>query len=249
MALAVPIPQLKQDGNSSSVLVSEKPITLSCSPVTFPDGTILTGLNARTFTFLVYRTIAGGVQEVWDPLGKNWTSVSTTVQPQKLFWNDKAQTWQAMIVAMGNTDSSGKATFGTDPSTGLPTYTAQCSFSGLDSTGTQQVGQSPFSTPVTILAPGQNNLAGLTMDPQPPDPTTAKDIYLFLKDSTLTTQGQILISQDATGFHVQLIASGASVVVSSAGDIVLSPPIGQRVQVNGNIAVSGHVFVGGIQVL
>jgi hypothetical protein len=246
MALVVPIPQLQQVGNSTGALVSEKMITLSCSPVTFSEGTILTPLNLPKSTYLIYRQILGGSQEVWDSVGKNWTAPSPAVTPQALFWNDKAQSWQAIIVAMGNTDSAGNPTYRTDTTTGFPKYMAQCFFSAQDSSGTTQVGQSALSTPVTILAPGQNNVAGLSMDPN--DPTKATEIELFLKDSAYIEQGRIIISQDSSGFHVQLIAGGASVVLSNSGQIVLSPSNSQPVQVNGDIAVNGNVFVGGIQV-
>ena len=247
MALVAPTPQLNQDGNNTSVLVSEKAITISCSPVTFPDGTSLTPLNAPKSTYLIFRQLLGGSQEVLDSQGKNWTAPSTTVAPQNLFWNEKLQAWQAIIVAMGNNDSSGNPTFATDPLTGFPKYMAQCSFSGLDSTGTQQDGLSPLSSQVAILAPGQNNVAGLSTDTN--DPTTAKEIEIFLKDSAFIEQGRVVIFQDSSGFHVQLIAGGASVVLSNNGQIVLSPSNSQSVQVNGDIAVSGRVFIAGIPVL
>ena len=247
MALVVPIPKFQQNGTSSSVLVSEKMITLSCSPVTFLDGTSLTPLNEPKSTYLIFRQLLGGSQEVWDSQGKSWTAPSATVTPQDLFWNDKLQAWQAIVVAMGNSDSSGRPTFSTDPLTGFPKYMAQCFFSALDPTGTQQDGQSPLSAQVTILAPGQNNVAGLSMDTN--DPTTAKEIEIFLKDSAFVEQGRIVISQDFAGFHVQLIAGGASVVLSNNGQIVLSPSNSQSVQVNGDIAVSGRVLIAGIPVL
>lgn len=250
MALTVPIPQLQQDGNTSSVLVSEKLITLSCSPVTFANGTPVTVLNQPTATYLIYRFLSGGVQQVLDAQGKTWTTLSSSVAPQKLFWNDKQQQWQAVVVAMGNKDSSTppQDIFSTDPTTGFPKYAAQCSFAGIDSTKTQQSGQSPLSAPVEILAPGQNNLAGLTMEPQPPDPTTAQQIRIFLKNSALVELGKVVILQDSSGFHVQLNAGGSSVVLSSSGEIALSPSNGKRVQVNGDMAVSGGVWIGGIQV-
>jgi hypothetical protein len=249
MALVVPIPQLQQNGSSSPVFVSEKMITLSCSPVLFEDGNSLTTLNSLKSTYLVYRQDLGGSQEVWDDQKKVWTSPSPSITPQSLFWNDKAKAWQAIIVAIGNNDNAGNPTFATFRATGFPKYLAQCFFSGKDSTGKQQDGQSPSSLPVAILASGQNYVAGLTMDPQPPDPTSAKDIYLFLKDNSFTTRGQILISQDSAGFHVQLTAGGASVVLSDNGEIVLSPSNSQAVQVNGDIAVSGHLFIAGIPVV
>jgi len=183
MALIVPIPQLQQDSKSPAVLASEKPITLSCSPVTFADGTPLTVLNQPQATFLISRFLSGGVQQVLDAQGKTWTTPSPSVAPQKMFWNDKHQQWQAVVVAIGNKDSAGNDTFGTDPTIGFPKYAVQCSFAGIDSTKTQQSGNSPLSAAVEILPPGQNqnNVAGIVMNPN--DPTTATEIYLFLKDS------------------------------------------------------------------
>jgi len=250
MALLVPIPQLTQDGKSSSVLMSEKLITLSCSPVTFADGTPLTILNQPAATFLVYRLLPGGIQQVLDTAAKAWVSPSPSVAPQNLFWNDKENSWQAVIVAIGNKDNSTPAQdiFATSSLTGFPKYAAQCFFTGKDANGAPQSGQSLLSSPVMILAAGQNNLAGLTMDPQPPDPTSAKEIRIFLKNSALVEQGQVMILQDGAGFHVQLVAGGSTVVLSSGGEIVLSPSNGQPVQVNGDIAVSGRVLVGGVQV-
>jgi len=248
MALLVPTPTLQQDGNLTPLLVSEKPIRLSCSPIVFGDGTPLTILNQPKATFLIYRLLSGGIQQVLDSSGKAWVSPGPSVSPQNLFWNDKAKSWQAIIVAIGNKDAAGIDFFATDPITTFPKYAAQCSFSGTDASGAQQFGQSVLSSPVEIIAPGQNNLAGLTMDPQPPDPTTAQEIRIFLKNSALIEQGQVTILQDGFGFHVQLVAGGSTVVLSSSGDIVLSPANGRPVQVNGDLTVSNRIFVGGVQV-
>ena len=85
------------------------------------------------------------------------------------------------------------------------------------------------------------------MDPN--DPSSATEIYLFLKDNSLIERGRVVISQDSAGFHVQLIAGGASVVLSDTGEIVLNPANGQAVQVNGDISVSGHVLIDGVPVV
>ena len=246
MALVVPAPQFLQDKVPTLAPVSEKPITLSCSPPTFPDGTSLTGLNAATFTFLLYRLIVSGTQQVWDDQNKAWTAPSAAIAPLKLFWNDKDQLWQSIIVAMGNVDSSGQPTFATDPATGFPKYMAQCFFSAKDSTGTLQSGQSPLSAPVSVIPPGQGNVAGLSMDPN--DPKTANEIEIFLKDSSFIEQGRVVIFSDSAGFHVQLSAGGAKVLLSDSGEIVLTPSNSQKVQVNGDIAVSGQVWIKGISV-
>jgi hypothetical protein len=246
MALLVPIPHLYQDKNPSSMLVSEKVIRLSCSPVTFADGAPMTVLNQPKATFLIYRLLPGGIQQVLDASSEAWVSPGPAVVPQNLFWNDQAKSWQAVIVAIGNKDTSGNDFFATDHFSGFPRYAAQCFFVATDGNGARQSGQSLLSSPVTILAVGQNNLAGLSMDPN--DPTNATDIYLFLKDNTLTERGRIDIFQDYAGFHVRLMAGGASVLLSNSGQITLSPSSSQPVQVNGDLAVSGRLLVGGIQV-
>jgi hypothetical protein len=247
MALLVPTPQLQQSGSSSPVLLAEKPIGLLCSPVAFADGTRLTALSAIKSTFLVYRQLFGGGQEVWDDQVRNWSPLSSTIKQQSLFWNDKDQTWRSILVAIGNKDSAGNDTFATNPLTGFPLYTTKCFFSGRDSAKTQQDGQSPASAPVAILAAGQNNHAGLAMDPN--DPSSATQIYLFLKDNLLMERGRIAISQDSSGFHVHLTAGGASVVLSDTGEIVLNPASGRAVQVNGDISVSGNVLINGVAVV
>jgi hypothetical protein len=246
MALSVPTPRLQQNGGSSPVLVAEKPIGLSCSPVLFPDGTSLTALNTLKANFLLYRQLFGGARQIWDDQMKSWGAPSPTVKPQSLFWNEKVQTWQSVIVAIGNKDSTNHDTFATDLITGFPKYMAQCFFSGRDFAGAQEDGTSPLSAPVTIFSPGKKDQAGLTMNSD--DPKTATEIRIFLKDSGLTERGSVVITQDFSGFHVQLIAGGTSVVLSSAGEIVLTPFGGQAVQVNGDLAVSGHLAVNGIQV-
>jgi hypothetical protein len=84
------------------------------------------------------------------------------------------------------------------------------------------------------------------MDPQ--DPTAARQIKIFLKNSALAEQGHVTIWHDVAGFHVQLLAGGSSVVLSDSGDIILSPANGRPVQINGDLTVSGGLTVGGIPV-
>lgn len=245
MSLQVPAPSLSQPPNVGTALAAEKPITLSCGAVTFADGSSLTAQNAVESAFLTFRQSAGGVREVWDQQDKSWKSAGTAVTPQILFWKDA--TWQALLVAVGNKDKGGSDTFLSDAATGFPKYAVQCSFAGRDSAGVRQAGASPVSPPVAVLPAGQNNVAGLAMTPN--DPAKATEIRLFLKDSTLTERGRVIISQDGAGFHVQLIAGDASVALSSSGEIVIAPANGHAVTVTGDISVSGRVLVGGVPLL
>jgi len=247
MALIVPTPTLSQTGNSTAALASEKPISLSCGPVTFADGTALAPANALSFTYQIYRLLSPGVSQVWDGGSKTWKAPGSTVTTTKLFYVQPD--WQSILVAVSNKDSSGNPTFLTNSSTGYPQYTAQCFFTGTDASGNQQTGQSVQSDPVTVLASGSQNLTGVTIKPN--DPTKAQDIFVFLKDTTFTEQGRIEIFQDPSNpsaFYVQMkSAAGATVVVSNNGAISLTPANGQSVQINGNLAVSGSISSGGIQ--
>jgi len=242
MALTVPIPTFQQGSGPASVLAGDKPITLSCAPVLFADGSELIPANATEFTYLLYRESLADGSEVWDSGAKTWKSAAAMVAPQSLFW--MSDTWQSLLVAIGNNDSSGQPALQTDPTTGYPTYAAQCFFAGTNAQGVQQTGQSLLSAPVSILAPGAQNLAGVSIDPN--DPTKATDLLIFLKDSSLTEQGHVRIFQDGSGFHVELQCGGASVVLSNNGAIALTPSAGQAVQVNGSLAVTGTISSGGV---
>jgi hypothetical protein len=241
MPLTVPIPTFAQGSGPATTLVADKPITLSCAPVTFADGTTLSPSNAKAFTYLMFRESLATGSEVWDSTAKTWRSAAATVAAQPLFWMN--QTWQSLLAAIGN-DSSGQPAFQTDPTTGYPIYTTQFFFTGTDSQGVQQSGQSLLSAAVTILAAGTQNRAGVSINPS--DPTQATDLRIFLKDSSLTEQGHVRIFQDGSGFHVELFSGGARVVVSNNGAIALSPAAGQVVEINGSLAVTGTVSSGGI---
>lgn len=241
MSLTVPIPTFQQGSGPATTLAADKPITLSCAPVTFADGTTLSPSNATAFTYRMFRESLGSGSEVWDSNAKTWKSAAATVTAQPLFW--MSQNWQSLLVAIGNNDSSGQPAFQTDPTTGYPIYATQFLFTGTDSQGVQQTGQSLLSAPVTILAPGAQNLAGVAINPN--DPSKATDLLIFLKDSSLTEQGHVRIFQDGSGFHVELFSGGARVVVSNNGAIALSPAAAQVVQINGSLAVTGTISSGG----
>jgi hypothetical protein len=245
MALLVPIPIILQDGNPATTLASEKPFTLSCGPVTFADGTSLGPTSATAFNYLMYRQLSGGNSEVWDASGKSWKVAGSSVKAQPLAWIKPS--WQSLLVAIGNLDNVQQPVFLTDPTSGFPQYSAQCFFTGTDSNGAAQTGQSPLTAPVTVLPPGQQNRADIAITP--PDPKQANDILISLKDSTLVEQGHVRIFQIGSGFQVELFSGGASVVVSNNGAITLSPAGGQPVTVNGQLDVSGPVFSGGIQLV
>jgi len=240
MPLTVPAPTLAQKEVSGNTFFAEKPIDLSCGPVTFADSSPLTAANAVKFGFILFREGAAPIPEAWDENGKSW--VAGNPEPQSLFFQDGS--WRSLLVAIGQKDSNGQDKLYTNRATGLPKYFVRCFFQGRDASGLEQSGESPKSQSIEVLGVGEQNRAGLAISPS--DPVKATEISLFLKDTSLSDRGSIVIRQDPGGFLIELSVSGAKVTLGTDGRIVLSPAAGRGVQIQGDLAVQGNVLVNGI---
>lgn len=241
MSLSVPQPMLSQKGAIGNRLVAEKPIDLSCGPVSFPDWTILTPENAVLFGFLVYRERPGGITEVWDEKARSWIPDNALPDYQPLFPSDR--NWKSILVAIGQKDHTDQVKFGTNRLIGFPRYFIRCFFKGKDALGSEHVGHSPPSQFVEILGIGEQDRAGLAIEPK--SPAEARQISLFLKDSVLAERGKIVIREDGGGFLIELQVNGARLEMSKDGGIVLFPAPGQRVRVEGDLSVNGAIMVSG----
>ncbi len=239
MVLTVPQPQLSQEEATANQFAGEKPIILTCEPVTFPDGTLLVTENAVEFGFLLYRILLGGRVEVWDEKKLDWLPESASLpERQTLFrQNDR---WQSILIAIGQKDRAGKPKF-IERSSGFPKYFVRCFFRGRDAQGMEHVGESPRSLSVEIFGLGERDRAGLKMAPE--SPPKAKEIRLFLKDSALIQeQGKVVIREDTgSGIVVELIANGAKITLERNGEISLTPASGQVVRVKGDLRVEGTI--------
>jgi hypothetical protein len=250
MELTVPAPQLSQQGATGNTFASEQPIALTCEPVTFPDGTVLNENTARVFGFLLYRENPSLGLEVWDEKGLQWVPVSGTESSslpeyQTLFRQNEQ--WQTLLVAIGQTDQAGNAKFAEDSS--QYQYFVRCFFEGKrdDRPEVEFKGSSPASSKYRIQAVGQQDRAGLKMNP--PSPREAREVRLFLKDSALLAErGKVVIREiggtvivEVMGNQVELIAGGARVTLETDGDIILDPAPGRQVRVRGNLQVEGLI--------
>ena len=184
--LNVAMPVLKQNDAPGSAFVSEKPIQLECAPVKFPDGAPVKPEDVIQVGFFTQRHHSTGVIERWDEIGKQWT-LSSSVNPQPLFYKDNM--WQAVIVAVGQKDQAEQDKFSTDRIVTFPRYSVQCVFQARDEAKQEHGGSSLTSVPVQISALGGKDRAGLYMKPKM-EPSSAKEIGMFLKDAGLTEQGK-----------------------------------------------------------
>jgi hypothetical protein len=239
MALTVPQPLLSQEEATANQFAGEKPIILTCEPITFPDGTLLVTENAVEFGFLLYRILLGGQVEVWDEKNLDWLPESAPLPERQTLFRQKDQ-WQSILVAMGQNDQAGQTKF-IGRSSGFPKYFVRCFFRGKDAQGIEHVGESPRSQSIEIFGLGERDRAGLKMAPE--SPTKAQEICLFLKDQALIQErGKVIIREDAGGgIVVELTANGAKVTLERNGEITLAPAAGQVVRVTGDLRVEGTI--------
>jgi hypothetical protein len=250
MALIVPAPTLAQDGNAGPRFKAEKPVALTCGPVRFADGTLVTPGSASQFGFLVYRQGAGGASQAWNEKTKSWVPSTSAVQPQSLFPAPDpalAGKWQAILVAAGQQDSAGNDKLATDPQTGQPTYFVRCSFKAKDAAGQIEEGIGPQSALVLLLSATGPDQVGLALKPKPP--ATTEDLKLFLMDASLVNEARVEIKATGTGFLIELAANGASLSLTPSGDIVLKPAAGRTVQVQTTRLPSQSLSVNGQAVI
>jgi hypothetical protein len=232
MALTVTKPEVTVTGISGYRFVAEKPIVLTCTMVRFPDGNVLAPAKAQQFGFRLYRKSSGGTVQVWNEANKAWAPETPAAEPEPLAFIE--DTWQSVLVAIGQQDSAGHDKFATDPSSGFPRYFVRCVFSATDSAGRQHQGVSPPSAEFTVSAAGTQNRAGLATVPLAI--TEATEIRLYLKDAALAAErGVIAIRQSGGGYEIDLTVGSASVRLTSAGDIHL----------NGDVAIQGTLQVNG----
>ena len=231
MALSVPAPTISQTGASGSVFSASGAITITCTPVTFGDGTALDPQHATQSTYVLYRQPLVGALQAWDAASKTWQAAVPSPAGQTLF--SQGGTWTGLLVPVGQEDSAHNPLF--DPAV-TADYSIGCEFAGTDAAGATETGASARSAPFTVQAPGARNQGGLSIDPQ--DPTKATEVQLFLKDSSLATRATVTLSAVSGGYAVRLAAGGASVQIVEDGTISLS----------GSVAIAGSLYVNGVPV-
>lgn len=241
MALSVPQPKVTQDGITGNVLSAAKAITITCSPVTFADGSTLDAPHASQATYVLYRQPGVGALQAWNPASKTWQGAVPLPGGDKMFFKDAA--WTGLLVAVGQSDAGGNPLF--DPAV-TATYTVGCQFAGTDAAGGTEAGASASSAAFTVQAAGADHRGGLLIDPEDPAKTTK--VQMFIRDSSLATRATVTVSSVAGGYGIAVSAGGALVEVVDDGTITLTPGPSSAVRVAGDLTVDGRLFADGVQV-
>jgi hypothetical protein len=237
--LTVPVPTLEFEAAASGAAIMEQPVKVSVS------GPSKLGVNVDPLTVIgamvVYRQLSSSsVDEIWDEAVKAWTATTstdpTTTTGLALAPGDPS--WSTQVVASAAKDSDDNPQFQAAAG-GFPAYTFRCLFESLDKTA---FGISDASASVSfvsledsallVIGPGEGEKA-----------TNATLARIVLKNSSLTTIGQIVIQSSGTTATVKLENStGASILIGTDGDIVLTPKSGGSVHVEGKLLTdSGNV--------
>lgn len=237
--LTVAVPVLKQKMVAGVQFTADQAIELECGPVKFTSGEPLSLERMGKAGYWIYRDLGGGMVEVWNEPTKQWDSGTAPPEPQPLYL--KGDLWKAVLVPVGQKDHAGKDRFATNLATGFPQYFVRCVFNGRDAQGQEQEGISPSSPAVRIRPLGDEQNARLFIAPKD-TPAAATEIGLVLKDVGLVTErGKIAIVEEAAGVRIELVSTGAQILMRPSGEIVLQPSLGQSVRVVGNLQVDGVV--------
>jgi hypothetical protein len=237
MALTVPQPAVSQDGAVPGVLSAAKPIGLACTP-TFADGSAIQTQHVSRSVYVLYRRPAGSALQAWDGGAKAWRAADPLPAGDPLFPGDGGG-WKALVVPLGQKDGAGNPVF--DPAASAA-YSFACYFAATDAAGATQTGASTRSAEFTLLQPGQDHRGGLAISPD--DPAKAERLEIFLRDASFTDRATVTLDSNG-GYSVTVAAAGA-VVELSAGGIVLTPPAGTTVRVDGQLEIVGSLSLNGV---
>lgn len=269
MSLTVPVPALTQQGNPGPIFAAVMPVDVACGPVTFPDGSELTLVNAQTdgTGLRLFRQQSGGTIQVWDPNAKIWQPEGTETQFVTVFYLDN--TWKSIIV------DAEQSILGTDTSIHFPVYFVRCYFSGIDAQGVVHTGMSPASAAFEAIEPGGQDRGAIVVHPDLENATlvrlllsddapalteravvslehshagTAPQIRFSVNDTAGTERGSILIRQQGSDFRIDLKANGSQITLRGNGNLTIAPAPGRRVEIQGDLNVTGSVSVHGVVV-
>lgn len=239
MTLTIPQPTVTQDGAAGTKVSAAKVITMTCSPVTFSDGTALDAQHASRSTYVLYRQPAGATLQAWNPATKSWQPAEPAPAGDTLFLKDGA--WTALLVGAGKKDAAGNPLF--DPTLSA-SYSIACTFAGTDAAGAAESGTSSPSHSFMVMQAGADDRAGLSIAPQ--DPAEATELQIFLKDSSLGTRATVTLTSSGGDYSVTLAAGGASVELSEDGTIALTPAPTGTMRVTGQLEIDGSLSLNGV---
>ncbi len=231
-----PVPQY--EAVASGLAMLEKPVTVFSPPPIFPDGHVFALADLGSAGFLTYRVFAlGGAEEVWDEDAKLWKpSAGLDVSTLKVTpFAPQDGAWQGVLVAAGKKDGAGVDVFLPTDSI-YPNYFFRSRFTSMVD-GAELFGLSAPSLSLRFISSQDAQLGGIRLGPGE-SAENATQVRLFLRNEFKIDIGWALIETVGGGTQV-IIANqaGASVTMTTSGDIILSPAPGRNLQVDGPMLV------------
>lgn len=206
--LIVPTPALSIETGVPGLAVWEKPITLSCTAVTFPDGTLFLPEHLGSAGFFMYRRQAPAAAiEIWNDDAEEWNPDPgrnlghLTLRP---FYFDEALSspWQGIMVAAGQKDNHGN--FFVERNGGaFPQYFFRAYFESGDRSETIS-GLSAPTTPIRFINFIGAIRAGLTAG-ENEFPENANEIKLFLRNGSRALIGYVKIKNVSDKGVIEII--------------------------------------------
>lgn len=241
--LTVQAPTLKYEDAGGGRATLENPVEVLCAAPTFPDGSAFGQEDLGMAGFLVYRVMgAGALWEIWDGNAKQWvtqTGAEATLKKEPLTYKEgDPLPWQGILVAAGQKDKSEQDQYATvTPPSPYPQYAVRAFFSAKKG-GQEYSGLSAASAPVSFVSMTDAIRAGLSI-PKGQKPMSATRVTIFLRDANLVTIGSLDIRADGGSSEITISnangagATLAQVILTSTGEIRLSPALTQKVVITG----------------
>ena len=236
-------PTLSYEGQETGFAALAKPIDLLVGSAT-SNGTVVGPEGLATFGYYVYRRSSpGSGLDIWDDATSAWTSELVTgidrVPTQLAYEPEEPEPWRGIIVGAGGRDAAGQPQFKKAVG-GYPLYSVRAYFVTADHSDVFLTGPSVnfafvdgTDKNLMVIGPGE----GEELD-------GATEARVLLKDTALQTIGRLVIERDTPGAAVTLgNAAGASVVLHPDGRIVLTPAVGQRVVVAGDLETENITYM------
>jgi hypothetical protein len=234
--LDVAAPELT--GKPAAAPQIEQPVEVKLAALHYPDGTQATDADAQVVGAYVYRVISGG-EQLWNEKEQSWTDVPgdpSALPPLALTYKaGDPLPWQGMLVAIGMKDKDGNDRFAT-ASGGEPSYRLRA-YARFKRDDGDYAGLSVPSDAVSFVSAADTQRFKVDMQP---DPDTAQEVTLVLKNASLAKAGYVKISTTA-GQIVEignLDASGAPlalVQLAADGSILLQPAAGKKIVLQGDL--------------
>ncbi len=228
-------PILNFDSIVPGVAIWEQPVEFSCQAPVFPDDRPFKLEHlGQAGLFQYRRKRAGADPEIWDERANKWRAESGTrfdnLEPLPLYYEEgESMPWRGILVAAGQRDKNNNHKFELQ-SRGLvfPQYFFRAYFEGVYG-GKRFSGLSEPTPPIRFVNFfGRNRVGLMSGKDVVPDPLSADEILLFVRDvSRSRVVGQVRIKDVGGQGKIEIINKTNSgtqiskIEMNAEGDIVI----------------------------